>query len=190
MTDKTTTGAGAFTIRPATTADAPALAHIHIAGWRASYEGLLDAAFLDTLDEQARARDWQEWLTTGKIRALIAHDPAGQPAGFVSFGPLRTPPPGMSQIRPLYTAEIYALYLLPACWRQGLGTELMREAAVKLREDKHRSLCLWVMEGNKRAIAFYKKRGGQKCGSKAVEVGGRKLTDIAYGWRDSTTLTL
>ncbi|MBU0799864.1 MAG: GNAT family N-acetyltransferase [Alphaproteobacteria bacterium] len=177
-----------FTLRPATIDDAAALAHIHVAGWRASYEGLVDAAFLDSLDENARAQNWRDWLATGQTHALIAFAADNTPAGFISYGNLRTPPPGMSQIRPLYTAEIYAIYLLPAFWRQKLGSQLMAAAATDLRTRKHKSLCLWVMEGNKRAVSFYKKKGGQKCGTKQVEVGGKTLPEIAYGWRDSTPL--
>lgn len=177
-----------FTIRPATAADAEALARIHVEGWRASYDGLVDAAFLAALDEDARAANWRDWLGAGKTQALIAHDADGQPAGFCGFGPLRTAPPGMSPIRPLYTAEIYALYILPSFWRRGLGSQLMGAAAAALREQKHRSLCLWVLEGNKRAIAFYKKKGGQKCGTKTVEIGGKMLPEAAFGWRDNGAL--
>jgi GNAT superfamily N-acetyltransferase len=140
------------------------------------------------LDEESRAADWRNWLGEGKTQAQIARDENGAPAGFVSYGPLRTPPPGMSQIRPLYSSEIYALYILPAYWRQKLGTQLMGAAALHLRTLRHRSLCLWVLERNKRAVTFYKARGGQRCGKKEVEIGGAALTDIAMGWRDTVPL--
>ena len=170
-----------FTIRTADAGDAGALAAIHIAGWQAAYGGLVDQAFLDALSVEERAANWRTWLADGTAHVLIAENPAREAAGFASFGPLRTPPPGMSQIRPLYTAEIYALYLMPDIWRQGLGSQLMAAAAEKLRENRHKSLCLWVLEGNRRAIAFYKKRGGQKCGTKQADIGGRLLPECAFG---------
>ena len=99
-----------------------------------------------------------------------------------------TPPPGMSPVRPLYTAEILALYILPACWRQGLGRQLMAQAALRLQEKKHKSLCLWVLEKNMRGNAFYKALGGQRCGKKPVTIGTQTLTDVCYGWRDTAPL--
>lgn len=176
-------------IHPATKEDAEDLALIHVEGWRSSYDGLVPAEFLDGLDRAKYAANWAEWLGAGTTEALIAHDPDGKAAGFVSFGKLRTPIPGMSPIRPLYAAEIYAVYILPAYWRAGLGRRLLGEAAVALREKKLKSLCLWVMEGNKRAVSFYKALGGQRIGSKKVEIGGRTLTEIAFGWRDSAVLS-
>lgn len=177
-----------ITLRTANLDDSPALARIHIAGWRASYDGLVPQEFLDSLDETARAEDWRGWLDSGAAQAIIAHDDTGRAAGFVGFGKLKTPPPGMSPVRPLYTAEIYALYILPDYWRHGIGRQLMAGAAAALRDQKMKSLCLWVLERNARAVPFYKALGGQKCGSKKVEIGGRTLTDIAFGWRDSATL--
>ena len=174
-----------MTIRPATAADAQDLAHIHIEGWRVSYAGLVEQAFLDGLDTGKRASDWAKWLAEG-TEALVAHDTDGNPAGFISFNRLMTPPPGMSPVRPLYTSEILAIYILPAYWRQGLGKQLMKAAAARLKEKKHKSLCLWVLEKNSRGNAFYKSLGGQKCGKKDVTIGNQKLTDVCYGWRDTS----
>lgn len=175
-------------IRPAVPDDANILARIHVAGWQASYGGLVDQKFLDSLDVNEREKNWIDWMKQGDTSVLIADDSAGKPMGFISFGRLRTPPPGGSPIRPLYTAEVYAIYLLPESWGQGVGRGLMAAAAVALKDRKHKSLCLWVLEGNKRAIAFYRALGGQKCGSKIVEIGGRNLPEIAFGWRDTAAL--
>lgn len=176
-----------FILRPAIATDCESLARIHIAGWQGAYGGLVDQAFLDSLSITQRTENWRTWLADANTHVVIAEDKSG-PAGFVSVGPLRTPPPGMSMIRPLYTAEIYALYLMPDQMRKGLGTQLMAAAAAEMKARKHKSLCLWVLEGNKRAIAFYKARGGQKCGTKQVDIGGKMLPEAAFGWRDTAPL--
>lgn len=176
-------------ILPATQDDAAPLAMLHIEGWRASYTGLVEQAFLDGLDIGKRTQQWQEWLTAG-TSALIARDGNEKPAGFIAFNKLMTPPPGMSGIRPLYTAEILALYILPAYWRQGLGRTLMSEAARILQERKHKSLCLWVLEKNARGVGFYKSLGGERCGKKSVEIGHRHLTDVCFGWRNTAGLMM
>lgn len=171
----------------AAAADANDLGDIHVAGWRASYGGLVEQSFLDGLDPGKRAEQWREWLAGG-TEAYIARDDGGNPAGFIAFDKLMTAPPGMSPVRPLYTAEILALYILPAYWRQGLGRQLLGLAAARLKEKKHKSLCLWVLEKNARGVGFYKALGGDRCGRKQVEIGNRVLTDVCFGWRDTSRL--
>lgn len=178
-----------FTIRPATEDDIPALARIHVESWREGYKGLVDADYLQSLDIKKREQEWHEWLPNPDTRTYIALDQEETPAGFAGFGTLRTPPPGSSPIRPLYSGEIYALYVSPNYWRQGSGGMLMKEAAKGLSEMKHKSLCLWVLEKNKRAVSFYQKMGGQRCGKQMIEVGPDKLKEICFGWRDSKPLT-
>ncbi|MBI4031630.1 MAG: GNAT family N-acetyltransferase [Proteobacteria bacterium] len=177
-----------FAIRPAVESDIPALAHIHVEGWRDSYGGIVRQEFIDGLSEEKQAEDWKKWFAEGSMQTLIAHDETGKAAGLIGFGKLRTPIPGGSPIRPLYSSEIYAIYILKECQRQGLGRRLMREAALKLREMKHRSACLWVLEKNEKAASFYKMTGGQRCGKKDIEIGGTKVKDIAFGWRDTSVL--
>lgn len=174
-------------IRNATADSIGDLAHIQVEGWRAAYAGLVDQAYLDGLDEDAKAADWRRWMANDAMTALIAHD-GDTAAGFISFGPLRTPPPGSSPIRPQYPAEVYALYILPDHWRKGIGRALLRDAALRLKGKRQSALCLWVMDKNQRANAFYKALGGQRIGKKQVEIGGRLLTDAAYGWRDTKVL--
>ncbi len=183
-----TTAPASFTLRPVAPEDTATLAQIHVRGWQDSYGGLVSQDYLDSLSVEKRAADWQEWLKNPDMNALLACSENGIPAGFASFGRLRTPPPGSSPIRPPYSSEIYALYILPEFWRQGLGRKLMNAAAAVLKEKKHKSLCLWVLEKNERANAFYRALGGEKCGKKEVEIGRDKVREACYGWRDTAKL--
>jgi len=178
-----------FEIRPATENDIPALAHIHVQGLHDAYGGIVDQAYLASLNEQEQAAKWRnEWFDPGQCPVLMAVDDNGNSAGFVNYGRLRTPPPGSSPIRPLYSGEIYALYILPDYWRQGLGTQLLRAAAQGLAEKRHKSLCLWLLEKNDRAVSFYKKQGGERCGKKKIEIGSSTVREICFGWRDTANL--
>lgn len=175
-------------VRPATADDISAIARIHVQGWRDAYGGIVDQNWLDDLGEDEQARQWREWFDPAQRPVLLALDESGNAAGFVNYGRLRTPPPGSSPIRPLYSGEIFALYVLPQYWRQGLGTQLMREAARGLAAMKHHSLCLWVLEKNARAVAFYKTQGGERCGKKDIVIGPTTARDICFGWRSSAAL--
>ena len=164
--------------------DLPRIAHIHNEGWRAAYKGIVDQDYLDGLDDEERLEKWQNWLKAGEIENLyVAADEHDQAYGFISFGKLRTPPPGCSPIRPVYVSEIYAIYVLPDYWRKGAGRALMKCAAKMLQEQKKDSLCLWVIEKNKNAMSFYKELGGERCGKMNVEIAGKNTREICYGWR-------
>lgn len=176
-----------FTLAPATPDDAATLARLHVEGWQAAYGGIVDQDYLDSLSIEQRTADWQRWMAEDHI-PIIARDEAGNPAGFCDFGKLKTAPPGSSPIRPPYSAEIFGLYILPQYWRHGLGTMFLRDAAQRLKEKKHYSLCLWVLEKNERACAFYKKMGGERCGKKDIEIGSSKVKEICYGWRKTAPL--
>lgn len=174
-------------IRPATQVDIPAIAALHIAGWKGAYGGLVDQAYLDALSVEQRIKDWQGWMAAGESEVFLAEE-EGRPAGFVVIGRTKTPPPGSSPIRPSHSGEIYALYLDPDFWRKGIGTALIKHAARELKARKHSTICLWVLDGNARAKAFYEKMGGQKIGNKMIEIGPNKLKEICYGWRDTKSL--
>lgn len=176
-----------ISIQQANKDEAETIAALHVAGWQGAYGGIIDQGYIDSQTVQLRTAKWQDIFAQDESTTLLATF-EGKPAGFISYGPLRTAPPGTSKIRPLYTSEIYAIYLAPDYFRQGIGTRLMSAAAEGLKEDKHQSTCLWVLEGNKRARGFYDKMGGQRIGKKMVEFGPTKAKEICYGWRDFDVL--
>ena len=176
-----------FTIRPVTDNDIPVIASLHIEGWKGAYGGIVDQGYLDSLTVEKRTEDWKAWRAAGESDVFIG-EVDGRPAGFVVTGRTKTPPPGSSPIRPSHSGEIYALYLHPDYWRQGLGTALIKHAARHLKEGKHSSICLWVLDANARAKSFYEKMGGQKLGAKMIEIGPNTLKEICYGWKDTSAL--
>lgn len=163
--------------------DIPAIAAIHVAGWQAAYGGFVDQDYLDSLSAGQREADWRGWMESGESETLIA-EIGGTIAGFITYGRTKTPPPGDSKIRPQYPAEIYALYILPDYWRQGVGSALMGAAAQKMQDKKWGGACLWVLDGNNRAKSFYEKAYGQRIGKKMITIGPNDLKEICYGWRD------
>ncbi len=184
MRDLRTSGLeSSMEIRIADINDIPAIARIHIEGWQAAYGGFVDQAHLDSLSVEQRSQDWQNWMGEGESETLLA-EIGGKAAGFITYGRTKTAPPGDSKIRPLYPAEIYALYLLPDFWRQGVGGALIRQAAKNLKAKKQNGLCLWVLDGNHRAKSFYEKTYGQRIGKKMIAIGPNELKEVCYGWRD------
>ena len=139
-------------VRRAIPRDADAIAHVHVTSWRAAYRGLVHDDYLDDLSERERAAGWRRGIEEGPGRALIAEE-AGRVVGFVALGPIRdgAPDPGIG--------EIYAIYVLPERWGNGIGGDLFAGATEELRESGFSTGVLYVLQGNDRARRFYEKAG-------------------------------
>ncbi len=174
-------------IRTAGPADITALSRIHLDGWRAAYGMVADGDWLAGLTEDYFTGKWEGWLAGSGMNVLLAEE-GGAAAAFCAFGSLQTAPPGLSPVRPAYTAEIYALYVLSGCRGSGMGARLLGAAAARLAEMKHRSLCLWVADRNKRACAFYEREGGQRIGRHEIGIGPSTVREACYGWRSTAGL--
>lgn len=144
-------------IRAATPADARGIAKTHVASWLGAYRGLLPDEALDVLDVDVRAERWYDALTAGSD-TLVAEDAEGI-YGFASVGRSRDPDGGEE------AGELYALYLRPGHWDQGLGRALHDAAVETLRTAGFTEATLWVLDSNERARSFYEHAGWRLDGS-------------------------
>jgi hypothetical protein len=53
------------TLRPATPADAAAIAEVHVRSWQVGYRGIVAKEVLAAQSVQAREREWFGWLSDG-----------------------------------------------------------------------------------------------------------------------------
>jgi GNAT superfamily N-acetyltransferase len=154
-------------IRRAELADAAAGAWCHLTCWREAYAGILDPDRLaeKTSDLEQRTERWAELLADG-VAVWIAVNPdqaapmADQVIGFSWPGPCRdddAPTP----------LELYAIYVRKDWWGTGLGERLLD---VAIGWD---AASLWVLEGNHRAQAFYRRHG--------FAPDGRRVDEPFYG---------
>lgn len=150
-------------IRRATTDDAEAAAWCHLLCWREAYDGLVDPGVLAerTSDIDRQIERWSQALGEGWIRwVAIDPDPAAgvedRVIGFSAAGPARdddAPTP----------LELFAIYARKAWWSTGLGARLLEVAIGK------EPATLWVLEGNDRARAFYRRHGFREDGTRVDE---------------------
>lgn len=148
---------------------------MHVDTWRTTYSGLLPDDLLDNLSYQTRAEGWRRMLTRndpGEFMLVAEQD--GEVVGFVTGGAARE---NLGD----YAGEIYAIYLLAAYQKQGIGRALFEQARAALAERGYDGLMLWVLDGNP-TEAFYQHMGGKFIGSKQEEVGGQEVPHRAYGW--------
>lgn len=160
-------------IRPATAADIPGIARVHVQAWRETYAGIVPAAHLARLSTERSAQVWTRSLASPMGRTLVLAR-EGEVKGFVSAGPPR------SDLK-YFDGEIYALYILRDLQGHGHGRRLFAAAVAALRADAHRSLALWVLRDNP-TRGFYAHLGGVVVGEQCLTLGGEELVEVAFGW--------
>lgn len=135
----------ALTIRQAVPDDAEALARLHVDVWEDAYSSLMAVDIFEsrraTIPE--RIEGWRRSLTGSPARTLVAAD-SHRLVGFASVGPPREDDVNVED-------ELWALYVRAPRWGTGVGHALLTGSL------GDRPAYLWVLRGNDRAIAFYRK---------------------------------
>ena len=152
-----------FEIRSGSRADAAGIARVHVASWRAGYDGVVPDSVLYADDfESSRLRMWSDWrFNPGQRVSVCVRTPDDGDAtgdeeiiGFAAYGPERERIAGFAG-----RGELYALYLLPECWGGGGASALIEHTDERLRAEGFREAVLWVLKQNPRARAFYERHG-------------------------------
>lgn len=174
------------TIRRARPQDAPAMAQVHVAAWRSAYAGILPDAYLQALSATREAAAYEH--------AILAR--SGGHAGFVAVadaqedgaqGIIGFATGGLARRPSLAEGEVETLYLLDDFRDRGIGRRLMRASASHLASLGVQSAFAWVLADNP-ARWFYERLGARLMARERVAIGGRALTQLAYGWAPIHTL--
>jgi GNAT superfamily N-acetyltransferase len=167
-------------VRRADVTDAPAIAAVHVASWRAAYRGIVPQAFLDGLDVERRAAFWTQRLTDedgGESRSWVA-ELGGQIVGFAGTGPADAD--DVSQM-PAGSHELQTMYSLQETWGTGVGRALLDRVFADLAADGVATMHLWVFAANDRARRFYERAGWTADGeSRELPIGGVDLPIARY----------
>ena len=136
-----------YRFRYVTAADAAEIAVVHNQIWRDTYAGLMAQEKLSSLDDARTAQNWRDWLRGDEPPAVLgAWDVSGAVAGWIAVGVPRDEDAPVAR-------ELWVLNVVRDHHGTGLAHELMS------RELGPKRAYLWVVEGNERAIAFYRKHG-------------------------------
>jgi GNAT superfamily N-acetyltransferase len=165
-------------IRPAVTADAEAIAAVHVASWQGAYRGVFPDQVLDGPAFAAnRLRLWERLLGEPGPRDvnLVAEDADGRILGLLHGCPARdedsTPD----------TGEVIAIYALPSSWGTGVGRGLMTAGEEALRAAGFAAATLWVLASNERARRFYELAGWACDGTEKDDVmAGATIREVRY----------
>lgn len=163
-------------IRLAKESDAAGIAKVHVDSWRTTYKGIVPDAYLfETLTYETRMKNWQGNLGRGHV--FVAEDEEQGIVGFANGGKER------SGRYPKYDGELYAIYILKEFQKKEIGRKLMAHVVDYLVNNGFHSMLVWVLEENP-SRTFYEKTGGKCVDVETIQIGGRNLQELAYGWEN------
>lgn len=168
-------------LRDANASDVPAIARVHVDTWRTAYRGIIPDEYLEKLPYSKREKMWHQVLShANNYFVYVVEDNFGQIVGFASGGLERTGDR-------IYLGELTAIYVLQSHQKQKIGHRLVGAVAERLAQLDIHSMLIWALADNS-ACNFYRALGGQQVYEKEIEIGGKQLIEVAYGWLDTASL--
>jgi GNAT superfamily N-acetyltransferase len=147
-------------IRPATDADARAIAELEVRAWRWAYADVVAEEDMITVDDRV-----ERWTGRPADGAWVA-EVDGRVVGVVQVHPDADDPAA---------GLLHGLNVEPAAQGAGLGTALYEHALEQLRAAGFGHAVLWVFEGNGHARGFYERRGWTADGATGTAAGAPEL---------------
>lgn len=160
-------------IRNAKMEDCRYLGRIHVESWKVAYKGVVPDEFLERLTIENSEKRFINAISQGLEKNIVAVK-NNQIVGFTCIGKCRD-----SDVDCTY-GEIWGIYLLPSCWRQGIGTKLLLHDLTLLKNEGFYKASLWVLEDNINARKFYEKFGFEYDGTKKELNFGNVINEIRY----------
>jgi GNAT superfamily N-acetyltransferase len=171
-----------MTIRPATIDDAMDIATVHVASWKAAYQGQLPQDYLDNLKATDRLNGWEgvlretSWPMQGVLVLTAAAPDEAAIRGFAHICPTRD-----EDLDQQTVGEITSIYLSPDAFGSGNGVALMGACLDLLEQAGYQTASLWALDTNARARRFYQIGGWREDGATKLHDWGQFVcTDIRY----------
>lgn len=162
-------------IRKAILTDAKGMAKVHVDSWKTTYTNIVPVEYLNNLSYESREQMWTNAIPDGGI--YVAENKEGMIVGFAKGGKER------SGNYKGHDGELYAIYILKEYQRKGIGRSLVKPIIAEIKEMGLNSMLVLVLKDNP-SRRFYESLGGRIIDSVEVEIGGKKLSELVYGWED------
>jgi len=159
-------------IRPYRDDDVPQIGAVHAASRHAAYDGLVAPEALARVTPETQAEAWRRRLTEAPCpwsMLVVEHAQDCRVAGFVlgsGSGPV---------------AKLHAIHVLPELHGSGAGQLLHDRIVAQYRAWDCATAQLWVLDGNARAQAFYRRNGWAPDGGRDTnDIGGALVPIVRY----------
>ncbi|KPB05989.1 GNAT family N-acetyltransferase [Bacillus sp. CHD6a] len=162
-------------IRKAILSDSKGIAKVHVDSWKTTYANIVPDEYLNNLSYESREQIWINSIPNGGV--YVAENNQGQIVGFSSGGKER------SGKYVGYDGELYAIYILKEYQGQGVGKALVQPIVEEIIGMGFNTMVVLVLKDNVSCL-FYEALGGKKLDVFDVQIAGKKLTEVVYGWEN------
>lgn len=166
-------------VREAKISDATGIALVHVESWRTTYKSILPKEFLMNLSYKRREQFWETSIPEGNV--FVAENDEGKIVGFASGGIERG---GKYEG---YKGELTSIYILKEYQGRGIGKQLLKAVIKGIVKLGINTMLVLVLEDNNSKL-FYEATGGKKIGEVEIEIAGKKLNELVYGWDNITDI--
>ncbi|KQL36067.1 GNAT family N-acetyltransferase [Psychrobacillus sp. FJAT-21963] len=166
---------GFIKIRKAILSDAEGIAKVHVNSWKTTYANIVSDEYLSSLSYESREKMWTNSIPNGGV--FVAESHGGIILGFSKGGKVR------SSKYNGYDGEIYAIYISKEYQGKGIGISLVKPVIDEIKGMGLNSMLVLVLKDNISRL-IYESLGRRKIDTVEVEIGGKKFSELVYGWED------
>ncbi|WP_404349413.1 GNAT family N-acetyltransferase [Sutcliffiella horikoshii] len=165
----------AIIIRKGILSDTKGIAKVHVESWKTTYANIVPDEYFNKLTYESREQIWINSIPNGGV--YVAENNEGEIVGFSSGGKER------SGKYDGFDGELYAIYILKKYQGQGIGKALIQPIIDELIGMGLNTMLVLVLKDNVSRL-FYEALGGKKIDELEVQIAGKKLTEVVYGWEN------
>jgi len=159
---------GADMIRPASPADAEAIARVLVDAWQTAYAGLIDPSYSNSMSVEKYSSIFKG-IILSEVEAVFVYESG---AGIVGFSSGIT---GSGE----YASELKGLYVAPEHQGKGIGQALLGHMKEFFRSAGCTGFVAWTLLGA-RNNRFYLANGGVGLKKKMIRIGGAEYPGIGF----------
>ena len=153
-------------IRAAEKEDVRQIAEILVEDWQMAYRGIMDDAFLDSMNADQRYE-----IEVKRYQKYIVAADGDEILGYAWLEPTDEEPAD---------CEVIALYVRYLKRNNGIGKLLMQHAFSHFRESGKKKMIVWCLKENYESRKFYEKAGGKEFRGGSHNWGGKDYEMISY----------
>ena len=163
-------------IRDARLSDAREIAAIKVDTWKSSYKGIVPDDYLENLDYASQTQKYTLMIRKEKDTFVLVAEEDSKVVAFATGGKELT-----NEYN--YSGEIYSIYVRDEFQKNGIGHQLVSEAAKRLNDMGISSMLVWALEESP-FKKFYEEMKGKVVERMPFDLVDSGLNLIGYGWKD------
>ena len=156
-------------------ADGLEIGRLQVESMRSGFTEIVPPELMPPMDAAAQGEKYAKYAQDTDCLTFIAENSRGHITGFTCAGPNRGEEKEMD-------AELYALYVHPKFFGEGIGPLLLEHLLTQVKHTSWRSLIVWFFAANALAEKCYLKTGARELNYSTPPQGYIPIPHKACGW--------